>query len=157
MPQPRQPTRKQKEKRRATLRSHPVRDHIVEIMRSYDKPISPTQLSRITGGSLGSVAYHVRTLSAAGVIELADEGRVRGAVEHYYALTLGDDEATLTDPATALLSICGALTVPDTAKGGYPQPTALDQRARDDLRALVDTLKPKVQAIAVESTSRAKN
>jgi DNA-binding transcriptional ArsR family regulator len=80
-----------KERRRAggrALRAHPVRDQIVDVMRSYGKPISPTQLSRITGGTLGSVAYHVRTLVAAGVVELADEGRVRGAVEHFYALAL---------------------------------------------------------------------
>ena len=81
-------TKRQMEHRRATLRPHPVRDQIVDVMRSYGKPISPTQLSRITGGTLGSVAYHVRTLTAAGVVVLADEGRVRGAVEHFYMLVL---------------------------------------------------------------------
>ena len=83
-------TKKEQAKRRASLRPHPVRDQIVDIMRSYGKPISPMRISRITGGTLGSVAYHVRTLSAAGVIELADEGRVRGAVVHHYALVSDD-------------------------------------------------------------------
>lgn len=110
-------TKREKDQRRANLRPHPVRDQVVDVMRSYGKPISPTQISRITGGSLGSVAYHVRTLSAAGVIELADEGRVRGAVEHLYALVR--DDAPLVDPVGNLLSICGALTVP-APDGGYP-------------------------------------
>src|SRR3954452_4440553 len=124
-------TKKEKAERRATLRPHPVRDQIVDTMRSYGKPISPTQLSRVTGGNLGSVAYHVRTLVAAGVVELADEGRVRGAVEHFYALVLEED-AQLADPVSRLLGLCGALTVPDD-DGGYPRPATLDEPARKQL------------------------
>lgn len=149
-------TKRDKDRRRATLRPHPVRDHIVEIMRSYGEPISPTQMSRVTGGTLGSVAYHVRTLVGAGVVELADEGRVRGAVEHFYVLTLDDDQDTLTDPVTGLLSICGALTVPSQEKGGYPQPAVLDDRARSELRKLVERIKPRVREIAEASTDRAR-
>jgi len=147
-------TKKQMEHRRATLRPHRVRDQIVDVMRSYGKPISPTQLSRITGGTLGSVAYHVRTLVAAGVVELADEGRVRGAVEHFYALTLDEQELTLSDPIGTLLSLTGALTVPGAA-GGYPTPVALDDRARDELRKVIKKLQPEVRAIASASTARA--
>jgi DNA-binding transcriptional ArsR family regulator len=146
-------TKKQMEHRRATLRPHPVRDQIVDVMRSYGKPISPTQLSRIMGGTLGSVAYHVRTLVAAGVVELADEGRVRGAVEHFYALTLNEQDGTLSDPVGTLLSLCGALTVPGEA-GGYPRPVALDDRARRELRGVLKELQPQVRAIAAASTAR---
>jgi DNA-binding transcriptional ArsR family regulator len=147
-------TKKQMELRRATLRPHPARDQIVDVMRSYGKPISPTQLSRITGATLGSVAYHVRTLVAAGVVELADEGRVRGAVEHFYGLVLDDRDAQLSDPVGALLALCGALTVPG-AEGSYPQPTTLDDHGRRDLRELIEKLQPKVRAIASASTARA--
>lgn len=146
-------TKRQMEHRRATLRPHPVRDQIVDVMRSYGKPISPTQLSRITGGTLGSVAYHVRTLSAAGVVVLADEGRVRGAVEHFYMLALDDHEMTLADPTGTLLSLCGALTVP-SADGGYPEAVRLDDRARTELQRLITTLQPEVRAIASASTAR---
>ena len=148
------PTKKQMELRRATMRPHPVRDQIVDVMRSYGKPISPTQLSRITGGTLGSVAYHVRTLVAAGVVELADEGRVRGAVEHFYALSASERDGTLSDPIGALLALCGALTVPG-ADGGYPRPVAIDDRARDQLHGVIDKLQPEVRAIASASTARA--
>jgi DNA-binding transcriptional ArsR family regulator len=147
-------TKRQMEHRRATLRQHPVRDQIVDVMRSYGRPISPTQLSRITGGTLGSVAYHVRTLTAAGVVTLADEGRVRGAVEHFYMLSLSDDEASLSDPIDTLLSLCGALTVPGV-NSDYPQPVVLDDRARRDLNRLITKLQPEVRAIASASTARA--
>ena len=92
------PTKKEKAERRASLRPHPARDQILDVMRSYGKPISPTQLARITGGTLGPSAYHVRTLVSAGVVELADEGRVRGAVEHFYALVPGRPGATSQRP-----------------------------------------------------------
>jgi DNA-binding transcriptional ArsR family regulator len=147
-------TKKQMEHRRATLRPHPVRDQIVDVMRSYEKPISPTQLSRITGGTLGSVAYHVRTLVAAGVVELADEGRVRGAVEHFYALTASHQDSRLSDPIGTLLSLCGALTVPDP-EGGYPLPTVLDDRARKQLELVIAEVQPGVREIVAKATYRA--
>lgn len=148
------PTRKQMAARRASLRPHAVRDQIVDVMRSYGKPISPTQLARVTGGTLGSVAYHVRTLASAGVIELADEGRVRGAVEHYYGLTaVVADDGPLVDPLSALLSLCGAMTVAGE-NGGYPRPVVLDDAGRQELRAVVAQLRPKVQAIASAATAR---
>lgn len=147
-------TKREKDERRKTLRPHPVRDQIVDVMRSYGKPISPTQLSRVTGGTLGSVAYHVRTLAAAGVVELADVGRVRGAVEHLYTLVPErDDDPPIIDPIGNLLSICGALTVPAT-DGGYPVPVSLDERARRDLRAIISRLGPEVRDIAAAATRR---
>jgi hypothetical protein len=149
-------TTKEKADRRATLRPHPVRDQIVDTMRSYGKPISPTQLSRVTGGNLGSVAYHVRTLVAAGVVELAAEQRVRGAVEHLYVLTArhAEYETTVTDPINMLLAVCGALTVPDP-RGGYPTPVALDDRAREALVSVITSIGPKVRAITEAATARA--
>jgi DNA-binding transcriptional ArsR family regulator len=149
------PTKKQQQERRATLRPHRLRDQIIDVMRTYGKPISPTQISRITGRTLGSVAYHVRTLVAAGVVELADEGRVRGAVEHFYALVPGEgDSQPLTDPIGAVLGLCGALTVADP-DGGYPRPVALDDRARSDLRKIIERLEPEVRAVAADATARA--
>jgi DNA-binding transcriptional ArsR family regulator len=147
-------TKKEQQRRLATLRPHPARDQILDVMRAYGKPISPTQLARVTGASLGSTAYHVRTLTSAGVIELADEGRVRGAVEHFYALTQSENEAPLSDPIQQLLSLCGALTVTNP-EGGYPMPVVLDDEGRANLRALLKQLQPKVRKIAAESTSRA--
>jgi DNA-binding transcriptional ArsR family regulator len=147
-------TKTEKAKRRKSLRPHPARDQILDVMRSYGQPISPTQLARITGGTLGSTSYHVRTLVSAGVVELADEGRVRGAVEHFYALVPGDQkDLRLTDPIEQLLGLCGALTQPDPG-GGYPHPTKLDELARERLTDVIAKVRPEVQAIAAEATGR---
>jgi DNA-binding transcriptional ArsR family regulator len=143
-------TREQTE-RRKTLRPHPVRDQIVDAMRSYGQPISPTQLADVSGTSLGSTAYHVRTLREAGVVVLAEEGRVRGAVEHFYAL-VPDNEADLNDPLIGLQKLCGVLTRPKPS-GGYPQPIVLDDPAREELQTLLDRLRPRVEKI-VDAAAR---
>ena len=148
-------TKKQQQERRATLRPHPARDQIIDVMRSYGRPISPTRLAKVTGATLGSVAYHVRTLVGAGVVELADEGRVRGAVEHFYALVSNEEDTRLTDPSRALLGLCGALTVP-AVDGGYPKPAQLDDRARTELTAILDKLRPQVQSIVAAAARRAR-
>jgi len=148
-------TKKEKDARRKSLRPHPARDKIIDAMRSYGQPISPSQLSGITGATLGSTAYHVRTLVAAGLLELADEARVRGAVEHFYALVPGDEEQTqLVDPIHTLLGLCGALTVPGR-DGGYPRPSVVDDEARAELDEILQALQTKVQQIVVASTARA--
>jgi DNA-binding transcriptional ArsR family regulator len=145
-------TKRQQQQRRKTLRPHPTRDQIVDTMRSYGEPISPTRLAEVTGNTLGAVAYHVRTLLSAGVVELAEEGRVRGAVEHFYAL-VPDNEADLNDPVVGLQKLCGALTLP-SADGGYPVPVPLDDEARAALQKLLDTLRPKVQKIVKDTARR---
>jgi DNA-binding transcriptional ArsR family regulator len=62
--------------------SHPLRVRILAML--DERKASPNQLSGWLGASLGTVAYHVRTLEQLGLIELVDETRVRGAVEHHY-------------------------------------------------------------------------
>ena len=47
---------------------------------------SPVRISELFGWTLGSTAYHIRRLHEAGLIKLAREERVRGAVEHIYRL-----------------------------------------------------------------------
>lgn len=144
---------REQQKRRKTLRPHPARDQIVDAMRSYGQPISPTRLAEVTGNTLGSIAYHVRTLLAAGVVELAEEGRVRGAVEHFYAL-VPNNEAEINDPLVGLQKLCGVLTLP-TGENGYPQPVPLDAEGRAQMQKLLDTMRPKVQRIVRETAKRA--
>jgi Helix-turn-helix domain len=62
-----------------SLRPHPARDAILDAMRQHGAPMSPVQLARITGATLGSTAYHVRTLATAGVIELVGESAASAA------------------------------------------------------------------------------
>ena len=62
--------------------SHPLRVRILALLDEHTA--SPNELFGILGGSLGTVAYHVRTLHQLGLIELVHETRVRGAIEHHY-------------------------------------------------------------------------
>lgn len=148
-----QPTKREQAQRRAALRPHPARDQVIDILREHDRPLSPTQMARITGRTLGAVAYHVRTLAAAGIVVLADEGRVRGAVEHYYALAIDEHELPRGDRADALLAVCGLTVLP--GERGLPQPVVLDDRARVELLELLPRLRATVGRIAAESTQRA--
>ena len=61
---------------------HPLRARILATLQECEA--TPTQLSQWLGASVGTVAYHVRTLASLGLIELVGETRVRGAVAHHY-------------------------------------------------------------------------
>jgi DNA-binding transcriptional ArsR family regulator len=62
--------------------SHPLRVRILAILQ--ERRASPNELAGVLEATLGTVAYHVRTLHQLGLIELVDETPVRGAVEHHY-------------------------------------------------------------------------
>jgi hypothetical protein len=141
------PTKMEQRRRRETLRPHLVRDQILEAMVTYERPISPVQLQRaLPDQSLGSVAYHMRVLASAGVIELADEQRVRGAIEHYYALVT-DVAAEFTDPIPRLQTLCGELMEMDPVSG-LPRPIEPDEDTqRKLLDFLLNDVKPRVAEI----------
>lgn len=54
-----------------------------------DHSMSPTQLNQrgAPTATLGVVAYHVRRLCAAGLLELDELVAARGSAEHFYRLT----------------------------------------------------------------------
>ncbi|HET6506929.1 MAG TPA: hypothetical protein VFG42_09080 [Baekduia sp.] len=134
------------------LRPHPARDLILDAMRRYGEPMSPAELARITGATLGSTAYHVQALLVAEVIESAGERPgVRGLPEHLYMLIA--DDPTPTHSVQRLLSLCGATMVSDP-EGRYPIPSRLDDDARAELEALLDRLRLQVLQIAAASTAR---
>ena len=58
---------------------------------------------------LGAVAYHVRTLVDRGILELVGTGQVRGALEHYYRLDLGQVVALRLELAGAHQAITAGL------------------------------------------------
>lgn len=66
---------------------HPYRMKILVSMYFSGRPRSPVELSDELSARLGTIAYHVRTLHDKELVELAGERRVRGAVQHFYALT----------------------------------------------------------------------
>jgi DNA-binding transcriptional ArsR family regulator len=62
--------------------SHPLRVRILALL--DERTASPVELAGWLGASLGTTAYHVRTLERLGLIELVRETPVRGAIEHHY-------------------------------------------------------------------------
>jgi DNA-binding transcriptional ArsR family regulator len=113
--------------------SHPVRARAMAMLR--ERQASPAELSNWLGTTLGATAYHVRTLHRLGLIELVAEGRVRGAVEHFYrAVQLPDHQAgdnPVLDQAhaDAVLTMLEARLRPVTAAGGLDHAHAtLSQR-----------------------------
>ena len=80
----------------AAVVSHPLRTKCWVIL--AERPASPNELSRLFEQPLARVAYHVRELKKAGVIELCKTEPRRGSTEHWYRATerpLLDDEETL--------------------------------------------------------------
>lgn len=145
----------QQQRRRETLRPHLVRDRILDAMTTYGSPISPTQLQRaLPDQSLGSVAYHMRVLASAGVIELAEETKVRGAIEHHYAL-VADVAEDFVDPVSRLQTLCGALMETDPVSG-LPRAIEPDEDTqRKLLDFLLNDVKPRVaEIIGMRSPNR---
>jgi DNA-binding transcriptional ArsR family regulator len=64
--------------------AHPMRGRILAALDGQE--LSPVELSRELGASLGVVSYHVRVLAEAGVVELARTTARRGAIQHHYRL-----------------------------------------------------------------------
>lgn len=62
--------------------AHPLRIRILAML--AERAASPVQLATKLDASLGTVAYHVRTLHGLGLVELVDTRQRRGATEHYY-------------------------------------------------------------------------
>jgi DNA-binding transcriptional ArsR family regulator len=68
------------------LLAHPVRLRIVHVMRG-GRLLTTTQLgARLPDVSKATVYRHVELLAAGGILEVAEERRVRGAVERHYRL-----------------------------------------------------------------------
>jgi DNA-binding transcriptional ArsR family regulator len=62
--------------------AHPVRVQALSIL--AERPASPKEIAAELDAPVGNVSYHVRELEQVGLIELVDEKKRRGAVEHFY-------------------------------------------------------------------------
>jgi DNA-binding transcriptional ArsR family regulator len=112
--------------------SHPLRVRILALLE--ERTASPNEIFQVLGGSLGTVAYHVRTLHQLGLIELEHETRVRGAVEHHYrALArprVTDEAWAEASPIAKQAAVGSTLQMIDeyarasAAAGGFDRPDA---------------------------------
>jgi DNA-binding transcriptional ArsR family regulator len=152
--------------------SHPLRVRILAILQ--ERTASPVELAQVLEGTLGTVSYHVRTLHQLGLIELVDETRVRGAVEHHYkakARPQVTDEAWEQAPPIAKQAAVGSsLQVIDhyarasAAAGGFDHADAalirlslkLDAKGWQQLAKEVKRLLERAQRIEADAGERLK-
>ena len=139
--------------------SHPLRVRILAML--DERKASPNQLAGWLGASLGTVAYHVRTLEQLGLIDLVDETRVRGAVEHHYRAKARPNvtvEGWAKAPPIAKqaavgssLDVIGEYARVSAAAGGFDRSDAQLRRAllqagRARLRAALEGLRQAARA-----------
>jgi hypothetical protein len=73
----------------AAAYSHPLRIRILAAMNAPKRRYSPIQLAEQIDEPVGNVAYHFRELVAFGLLEVVEENKRRGAVEHVHEATQG--------------------------------------------------------------------
>jgi DNA-binding transcriptional ArsR family regulator len=150
--------------------SHPLRVRILAML--DERKASPNQLAGWLDASLGTVAYHVRTLEQLGLIELVDETRVRGAVEHHYRArerpNLTAEGWTQAPPIAKQAAVGSTLDViaeyarGSAAAGGFDRPDAqlrralvkLDARGFAQLSKACDKLLEQAEKIAAAAAGR---
>ena len=150
--------------------SHPLRVRILAML--DERKASPNQLAGWLGASLGTVAYHVRTLEQLGLIELVDETRVRGAVEHHYRAkarpVVTADGWAQAPPIAKQAAVGSSLDViaeyarQSAASGGFDREDAqlrrqllqLDARGFTALSKAIDKLFEQVQKIESAAAER---
>ena len=107
--------------------SHPLRVRILALL--DERTASPVELAGWLDATLGTVAYHVRTLERMGLIELVRETRVRGAVEHHYRSKerprVSDEAWAAAPPIAKQVAVSSSLQTIDayaraaSASGGF--------------------------------------
>jgi DNA-binding transcriptional ArsR family regulator len=150
--------------------SHPLRVRILALL--DERTASPVELAGWLDASLGTVAYHVRTLQRIGLIELVRQTRVRGAVEHHYrahARPRISDEAWAAAPPIAKqaavassLQTIDAYTRAASAAGGFDDAHAhltrttlqLDARGYNELSRACLRLLTQLQRIETTAKER---
>jgi DNA-binding transcriptional ArsR family regulator len=92
--------------------AHPLRVRILSMLEERDA--SPVQLAEHLDATLGTVAYHVRTLERLGLIEMVATHQRRGATEHVYAARehprFSDSAWSSTNPMAKHVMIASALS-----------------------------------------------
>jgi DNA-binding transcriptional ArsR family regulator len=150
--------------------SHPLRVRILAML--DERKASPNQLAGWLGASLGTVAYHVRTLEQLGLIELVDETRVRGAVEHHYRArerpNVTAEDWTQAPPIAKQAAVGPAVDLiaeyarASAAAGGFDRPDAqlrralvkLDARGFAQLSKACEKLLEQAEKIEAAATAR---
>jgi DNA-binding transcriptional ArsR family regulator len=150
--------------------SHPLRVRILALL--DERTASPVELAGWLGATLGTVAYHVRTLERMGLIALTRQTRVRGAVEHHYRSTtrprVSDEAWAAAPPIAKQAAVSASLQTVDayaraaSAAGGFDHGNShltrtamrLDARGFNDLSRACLRLLAQVDRIEQAATER---
>jgi DNA-binding transcriptional ArsR family regulator len=150
--------------------SHPLRVRILALL--DERTASPVELAGWLGATLGTTAYHVRTLERMGLIELVRETRVRGAVEHHYRSKerprVSDEAWAAAPPIAKQAAVYSSLQTIDayaraaSAAGGFDHGNShltrtalhLDARGWNDVSRACMRLLAQVDRIEETSTER---
>jgi DNA-binding transcriptional ArsR family regulator len=150
--------------------SHPLRVRILALLE--ERTASPVELAGWLGATLGTTAYHVRTLERIGLIELVHETRVRGAVEHHYRSkgrpSVSDDAWAAAPPIAKQAAVSASLQTIDayaraaSAAGGFDHVNAhltrtamrLDARGWNELSRACQRLLAQVDRIEEAAKER---
>jgi DNA-binding transcriptional ArsR family regulator len=150
--------------------AHPLRIRILALL--ADRSASPVQLSAQLDATLGTVAYHVRTLHNLGLVELVDTRQRRGATEHYYRARehprFPDDAWAGLAPVakqrmlSAMLQQIGQYVTASAAAGGFDRAEAhmtrrsmqLDARGFEQLAATTRKWLGEAEKIGVDAAKR---
>ncbi|HET9103421.1 MAG TPA: winged helix-turn-helix domain-containing protein [Solirubrobacteraceae bacterium] len=112
--------------------SHPLRIRILAILE--EQQMSPVQLAARLHATLGTVAYHVRTLEQLGLVELVATHQRRGATEHVFAARphprISDEAWASASPiakqalVSSVLAQAGQYATQSAARGGFDRAQA---------------------------------
>ena len=132
---------------------------------------SPARLAEELEESLGTVAYHVRQLADAGLLELVGSEERRGALEHRYTAKppmVTNAEWSSVAPATKRAILETGLqrvmfqSVSAVAAGGFDRPDAhmtrsplrLDRRGWETISEDLNSMLERIERVADESAAR---
>jgi DNA-binding transcriptional ArsR family regulator len=150
--------------------THPLRIRILALLE--EREASPVQLAERLDATLGTVAYHVRTLQKLGLIELVATHQRRGATEHVYAARehprFSDSAWAATSPlakhamVSAVLSQIGEYATQSAAAGGFDRSDAhftrsalrLDEKGFADLAKATKAWLAQVSKIESQAEGR---
>jgi DNA-binding transcriptional ArsR family regulator len=152
--------------------AHPLRIRLLALLGERDA--SPVQLAEHVDATLGTVAYHVRTLERLGLIEMVATHQRRGATEHVYAARehprFSDSAWSATSPMAkhvmiaSILSQLGQYVTQSAAAGGFDRGDAhftrtalkLDEEGWEEMAAVTKTWLEQASDIEMRSKKRIK-